>query len=141
MLPEVLVLRNDNIREIPLWLSGLKTQLVSMRMRVQPLASLSGLRILHCHKPQDLNNVTHSFVQGTVTHHPPPTTGHTLTRSAWRPWVNGADEDSCPPGPQQISASLCKESKHETQNNSYATFKTAQAGPFLKALAPATVAA
>ena len=39
MLPEVLVLRNDNIREIPLWLSGLKTQLVSMRMRVQSLAS------------------------------------------------------------------------------------------------------
>ena len=29
-------------RELPLWLSGLQTQLVSMRMWVQSLASLSG---------------------------------------------------------------------------------------------------
>ena len=32
-------------RQFPLWLSGLRTQLVSMRMRVRSLASLSGLRI------------------------------------------------------------------------------------------------
>ena len=31
--------------EFPLWLSRLRTQLVSMRMRVQSLASLSGLKI------------------------------------------------------------------------------------------------
>ena len=34
--------------EFPLWLSGLRTQLVSMRMQVPSLASLSGLRIWHC---------------------------------------------------------------------------------------------
>ena len=33
-----------------LWLSGLRTQLVSMRMQVRPLASLSGLRIWHYHE-------------------------------------------------------------------------------------------
>ena len=37
---------------LPLWLSRLRTQLVSMRMWVQPLTSLSGLRIWHCHKWQ-----------------------------------------------------------------------------------------
>ena len=34
--------------EFPLWLSGLRTGLVSMRMRVRSLASLSGLRIQCC---------------------------------------------------------------------------------------------
>ena len=33
-----------------LWLSGFWTRLASMRMRVQSLASLSGLRIWHCHE-------------------------------------------------------------------------------------------
>ena len=33
-----------------LWLSSFRTQLVSMRTRVQSLASLSGLRILRCLK-------------------------------------------------------------------------------------------
>ena len=36
------------IWEFPLWLSGLQTWLVSMRMWVQSLASPSGLRIQHC---------------------------------------------------------------------------------------------
>jgi len=36
--------------EFPLWLSRLRTRLVSITMRVQSLASLSGLRIWHCHK-------------------------------------------------------------------------------------------
>lgn len=31
---------------------------------------------------------------------------------------------------ERTSTSPCKESKHETQNNAYATFKTDQAGPF-----------
>mgnify|MGYP007098915468 CR=1 FL=1 len=35
------------MREFPLWLSGLRTRLVSMRMRVQSLALLSVLRIWH----------------------------------------------------------------------------------------------
>ena len=34
--------------EFLLWLSRLRTQIVSMRIRVQSLASLSGLRIWHC---------------------------------------------------------------------------------------------
>ena len=38
------------ILEFPLWLSRLRTQLVSMRMQVRSLASLSGLRIQHCHE-------------------------------------------------------------------------------------------
>ena len=38
--------------EFSLWLSGLQTQLVSMKMRVQSLASLSGLRIQNCCKLQ-----------------------------------------------------------------------------------------
>ena len=33
-----------------MWLSRLRTQLVSMRMRVRALASLSGLRIQHCYE-------------------------------------------------------------------------------------------
>ena len=37
-------------REIPLSLSRLQTWLVSMRMGVQSMASLSGLRIWHCHE-------------------------------------------------------------------------------------------
>ena len=36
-----------SIWEFPLWLSGLRTQLVSMRLWVPSLASLSGLRIWH----------------------------------------------------------------------------------------------
>ena len=35
-----------------MWLSGLRTQLVSMRTWVSSLASLSGLRIRWCHKLQ-----------------------------------------------------------------------------------------
>ena len=35
---------------VPVWLSGLRTPLVSMRMRVQSLASISVLRIWHCQK-------------------------------------------------------------------------------------------
>ena len=38
----------SNFQEFPLWLNRLRTQLVSMRMWVQPLASLTGLRIQHC---------------------------------------------------------------------------------------------
>ena len=34
--------------EFPLWLSGLQTHLVSMRMQVQSLVLLSGLRIWYC---------------------------------------------------------------------------------------------
>ena len=37
--------------DFPLWLSGLRSQLVSMGMQVQSLASLSGLRIRCCHEP------------------------------------------------------------------------------------------
>ena len=36
--------------EFPLWLRRLRTQLVSMRMQVQPLALLSSLRIQCCRK-------------------------------------------------------------------------------------------
>ena len=36
-------------KAVPLWLSGLTTPLVSMSMQVRSLASLSGLRIQHCH--------------------------------------------------------------------------------------------
>ena len=34
-----------------LWLSRLRTRLISVRTQVQSLASLSGLRIQHCDKP------------------------------------------------------------------------------------------
>ena len=37
-------------RQCPLWLSSLPTLLASMRMRVQSLASLSGVRIQPCHE-------------------------------------------------------------------------------------------
>ena len=37
--------KKKKLREFPLWLSGLRTQLVSMRFWVLSLASLSGLRI------------------------------------------------------------------------------------------------
>ena len=36
--------------EFPLWLSGLTTRLVSLRLQVQPLAPISGLRIWCCHE-------------------------------------------------------------------------------------------
>ena len=38
------------LKEFSLWLSGLRIPLVSKRMRVQSLASLSGLRIWRCWK-------------------------------------------------------------------------------------------
>ena len=38
--------------EFPLWLSWLRTQLGSVRLQVQSLASLSGLKIQHCFKLQ-----------------------------------------------------------------------------------------
>ena len=38
--------------EFLLWLIRLRTQLVSVRVQVQSLASLNGLRIWHCHKLQ-----------------------------------------------------------------------------------------
>ena len=41
----------EKFQEFPLWLSGSQTQLVSMRMRVRSLASLSGLRIQLCNEP------------------------------------------------------------------------------------------
>ena len=40
----------NHLREFPLWLTGLRAQLVSMRMQVWSLALLSGLRIQCCHK-------------------------------------------------------------------------------------------
>ena len=39
-------------REFPLWLRGLRTQPVSMRIQVRSLASLSGLGIQRCHELQ-----------------------------------------------------------------------------------------
>ena len=47
---EVTFILNLKIMEFHLWLSGLRTHLVSMRMQVQSLALLSGLRIQHCCK-------------------------------------------------------------------------------------------
>ena len=38
------------MKEFLLWLSRLRIQLVFMRMQVPSLASLSGLRIQHCHE-------------------------------------------------------------------------------------------
>ena len=43
-------LRQKKNWEFPLWLSGLRTQLVSMRILVRPLALLRGIRIWHCHE-------------------------------------------------------------------------------------------
>ena len=37
-------------QEFPLWLSGLRNQRVSIRMWLQSLTSLSGLRICNCHE-------------------------------------------------------------------------------------------
>ena len=37
--------------EFLLWLNGLQTQLISMRMQVQSLAPISGLRIQDCREP------------------------------------------------------------------------------------------
>ena len=42
----------DIFTEFPLWLSGLRTWLLSMKMRAHSLASLSGLSIWHCHTLQ-----------------------------------------------------------------------------------------
>ena len=36
--------------EFLLWLSGLQARLVSMRMQVRSLASITGLKIWHCHE-------------------------------------------------------------------------------------------
>ena len=44
------LIRHFQLREFPLQLSGLRICLVSMRMRVQSLASLSGLGIWCCHE-------------------------------------------------------------------------------------------
>ena len=43
-------LKNIHCSEFLLWLSGLRIRLVSLRMWVQSLALLSGLRIWHCHE-------------------------------------------------------------------------------------------
>ena len=40
----------EDFEESPVWFSSLRTRLVSLRMQVQSLASLSGLRIWHCRK-------------------------------------------------------------------------------------------
>ena len=42
--------KRAKVSDFPLWLSGLRTGPVSMRMRVRSLASLSGLRIWRCHE-------------------------------------------------------------------------------------------
>ena len=42
--------KEKNYWEFSLWLSRLRTWLVSMRMHVQSLTLLTGLRIWHCHK-------------------------------------------------------------------------------------------
>ena len=42
----------QNAREFPLWLCGLRTCLVSTRMQVQSLASISGLNIRRCRELQ-----------------------------------------------------------------------------------------
>ena len=44
--------QNTLLQEFPLWLSGLRTHLVSVKMCVQFLVSLSGLRIRCCHRSQ-----------------------------------------------------------------------------------------
>ena len=44
--------KNRGFLKFPLWLSKLRIWLVSVRMQVQSLTSLSGLRIWHCHKLQ-----------------------------------------------------------------------------------------
>ena len=46
--PSPLPLKKSNVLEFPLWLSGLRTRLVSMRMWVRSLASVTGLRIQRC---------------------------------------------------------------------------------------------
>ena len=38
-------------REFPLWLNGLRTRLVSMRIQIRSLTLLSGLTIQHCCEP------------------------------------------------------------------------------------------
>ena len=45
-----MVALNSDFRELPLWLSRLRTQLGSMRIWVQSLAPLRGLRIQHGHE-------------------------------------------------------------------------------------------
>ena len=44
------MIKNLLQKEFPLWLSSQQTQLASMRRKVQSLASISGLRIQHCHE-------------------------------------------------------------------------------------------
>ena len=45
-------LSKEWLSDFPLWLSGLRTWVVFMRLRVRPLASLSGLRIWRCCEPR-----------------------------------------------------------------------------------------
>ena len=44
------LLKDETLLEFLLWLSRLRTQLVSMRMQGSSLALISVLRIWHCHK-------------------------------------------------------------------------------------------
>ena len=44
------VIKKEAGLEFLLWLRGLRIQLVSMKIQVRSLASLSGLRIRHCHE-------------------------------------------------------------------------------------------
>ena len=48
ILPQLVL--KTGIPEFPLWLSGFRPRLVSMRTRLWSLASLSGLNIRHCHE-------------------------------------------------------------------------------------------
>ena len=54
--PRLSALKNNVLKVfpmgVPLWLRGLRTHLVSMRMWVQSLALFGGLRIWHGHKLQ-----------------------------------------------------------------------------------------
>ena len=51
--------------EFLLWLIGLRTQLVSMRVWVQSLVLLIGLRILHCYKLQHRSQMWLGYGSGS----------------------------------------------------------------------------
>ena len=55
----LLLQKNLSQMEFPLWLSRLRTQLVSMRMWVRPLASLSGSRIQSASCCDGHNSISH----------------------------------------------------------------------------------